>query len=111
MCGRASTILTSQSGSKYQHGTILGLAAPRRILMSYRCFLFQGSFELAWHNNLYRAYVIPASVADREVRWASPSHSYFAYRSCSLLAQRYLIWRSPHLQTPMRSLQWKRGLV
>ncbi|KAK0445376.1 polynucleotide kinase 3 phosphatase-domain-containing protein [Armillaria borealis] len=31
-----------------------------------RCFLFTGSIELAWHNNLYRAYNLPPSVKDRE---------------------------------------------
>lgn len=28
-----------------------------------RCFLFNGTFELAWHNNLYRAFNLPDSVA------------------------------------------------
>ncbi|KAH8108211.1 PNK3P-domain-containing protein [Cristinia sonorae] len=31
-----------------------------------RCIHFLGSFELAWHNNLYRAYNLPESVAQRE---------------------------------------------
>ncbi|KAG6878764.1 hypothetical protein C0993_008063 [Termitomyces sp. T159_Od127] len=31
-----------------------------------RCFYFTGSIELAWHNNLYRAYNLPPSVAAAE---------------------------------------------
>ncbi|KAF9567654.1 PNK3P-domain-containing protein [Agrocybe pediades] len=31
-----------------------------------RCFLFTGSLELAWHNNLYRAYNLPPTVAAKE---------------------------------------------
>ncbi|KAI0340139.1 PNK3P-domain-containing protein [Trametopsis cervina] len=33
-----------------------------------RCFLFNGSIDLAWHNNLYRAYNLPDSVAIKAVR-------------------------------------------
>ena len=38
------------------------------LLTSCRCFVFQGSVELAWHNNLYRTFARPASVVAREVR-------------------------------------------
>jgi bifunctional polynucleotide phosphatase/kinase len=38
------------------------------MLIICRCFSFQGSVELAWHNNLYRAFARPASVVAREVR-------------------------------------------
>ncbi|PPQ66882.1 hypothetical protein CVT26_009822 [Gymnopilus dilepis] len=31
-----------------------------------RCFLFTGSAELAWHNNLYRAFNMPPSAAAKE---------------------------------------------
>ncbi|CAK5280699.1 unnamed protein product, partial [Mycena citricolor] len=31
-----------------------------------RCMVFTGSYDLAWHNNLYRAYGLPASVISRE---------------------------------------------
>ncbi|KAG7452953.1 PNK3P-domain-containing protein [Guyanagaster necrorhizus] len=31
-----------------------------------RCFLFTGSVQLAWHNNLYRAYNLPPSVKARD---------------------------------------------
>ncbi|KAF8892654.1 polynucleotide kinase 3 phosphatase-domain-containing protein [Infundibulicybe gibba] len=44
----------------------ISLAKERDIPV--RCFLFTGSLELAWHNNLYRAYNLPASVVSREER-------------------------------------------
>jgi len=44
-----------------------------------RCFFFTGSMDLAWHNNLYRAYIKPAS--DSQVR--CPRHAEESYlRSC-----------------------------
>jgi len=42
------------------------LDIAKRLQVPARCFVFQGSTELAWHNNLYRTYVRPASVAARE---------------------------------------------
>ncbi|KAK7043791.1 DNA kinase/phosphatase Pnk1 [Paramarasmius palmivorus] len=38
----------------------------RKMKVPIRCFLFTGQMELAWHNNLYRAYNTPPSVAARE---------------------------------------------
>ncbi|KAJ4488291.1 polynucleotide kinase 3 phosphatase-domain-containing protein [Lentinula aciculospora] len=38
----------------------------RKLRISARCFFFTGSMELAWHNNLYRAYNLPPSKAARE---------------------------------------------
>lgn len=32
-----------------------------------RCIMFIGSLELAWHNNLYRAFNMLASAAEKEV--------------------------------------------
>ncbi|KAJ7284504.1 polynucleotide kinase 3 phosphatase-domain-containing protein [Mycena rebaudengoi] len=40
--------------------------AAKKAGVPVRCMEFTGSFDLAWHNNLYRAYVLPASVAARE---------------------------------------------
>ncbi|KDR81406.1 hypothetical protein GALMADRAFT_239283 [Galerina marginata CBS 339.88] len=34
--------------------------------VTVRCFVFTGSIELAWHNNLYRAFNMPPSVAAKE---------------------------------------------
>ncbi|KAH9026819.1 polynucleotide kinase 3 phosphatase-domain-containing protein [Lactarius pseudohatsudake] len=42
------------------------LDVAKRLQVPTRCFSFQGSTELAWHNNLYRAYARPASVVARE---------------------------------------------
>jgi len=42
------------------------LDIAKRLQVSARCFVFQGSVELAWHNNLYRAFARPASVVARE---------------------------------------------
>lgn len=42
------------------------LDVAKRLRVPARCFSFQGSTELAWHNNLYRAYARPASVVARE---------------------------------------------
>ncbi|THV08085.1 PNK3P-domain-containing protein [Dendrothele bispora CBS 962.96] len=39
----------------------------RKFGLPIRCFLFTGSMELAWHNNLYRAYNLPPSVAEKGV--------------------------------------------
>ncbi|KAL0947240.1 hypothetical protein HGRIS_013361 [Hohenbuehelia grisea] len=47
-----------------------------------RCFHFTGSMELAWHNNLYRAYNLPPSVAGSEPeRSAVPYLAFTGYRS------------------------------
>ncbi|KAK0502955.1 polynucleotide kinase 3 phosphatase-domain-containing protein [Armillaria luteobubalina] len=46
-----------------------------------RCFLFTGSIELAWHNNLYRAYNLPPSVkAQEEPRDALPYLALITFR-------------------------------
>ncbi|KAH9975259.1 polynucleotide kinase 3 phosphatase-domain-containing protein [Lactifluus volemus] len=42
------------------------LDVAKRLQVSARCFVFRGSAELAWHNNLYRTYARPASVIARE---------------------------------------------
>ena len=32
-----------------------------------RCFVFEGSESLAWHNNIYRAFNLSSSILEREV--------------------------------------------
>ncbi|TFY81192.1 hypothetical protein EWM64_g2825 [Hericium alpestre] len=44
----------------------------KKLKTPVRGLVFEGSQELAWHNNLYRAYNLPPSVAERE---ASPLYS------------------------------------
>ncbi len=36
--------------------------------ITVRCIYFTGSMELAWHNNLYRAFNLPPSLSTSEVR-------------------------------------------
>ncbi|KAG6845038.1 hypothetical protein H0H87_001375 [Tephrocybe sp. NHM501043] len=45
---------------KYYIEVAKGLGIP------VRCFYFTGSIELAWHNNLYRAYNLPPAIAASE---------------------------------------------
>ncbi|KAF5386673.1 hypothetical protein D9615_001745 [Tricholomella constricta] len=44
------------------------LDIARQLKIATRCFFFAGSIELAWHNNLYRTYNLPPSVAAAEPR-------------------------------------------
>ncbi|GJE97041.1 PNK3P-domain-containing protein [Phanerochaete sordida] len=37
----------------------------KKLDVPIRCFLFHGTLELAWHNNLYRAFNLPDSVASK----------------------------------------------
>ncbi|KAF8136117.1 PNK3P-domain-containing protein [Boletus edulis] len=39
----------------------------KKVGVTARCFLFEGSMDLAWHNNLYRAYNQPSSETRRDV--------------------------------------------
>jgi bifunctional polynucleotide phosphatase/kinase len=56
----------------YQPGKTVFVACVsfdlRADIFYIRCFLFDGSIELAWHNNLYRAFNMPPSSAPKEVR-------------------------------------------
>ncbi|KAF9052748.1 polynucleotide kinase 3 phosphatase-domain-containing protein [Panaeolus papilionaceus] len=40
--------------------------ACKKVGIPIRCFNFTGSIELAWHNNLYRAFNLPPTVSERE---------------------------------------------
>ncbi|KAJ3742004.1 polynucleotide kinase 3 phosphatase-domain-containing protein [Lentinula detonsa] len=42
----------------------------RKFKVPIRCFVFSGSIELAWHNNLYRAFNQPPSTASQEEKRA-----------------------------------------
>jgi len=53
----------------------------RRLGAPVRCCLFSGSIELAWHNNLYRAYYMTASAANPEPkRQALPYIAFTGFR-------------------------------
>lgn len=45
-----------------------------------RCFLFAGPMELAWHNNLYRAYVEPVFDLDKPQRDILPYLAFIGFR-------------------------------
>jgi len=66
-----------------------------------RCILFEGSFELAWHNNLYRAYNLPPSVAAKETqRELLPLMAFTSYRNA---------YEEPQLQegfTEVKRVNW-----
>lgn len=38
----------------------------KRLQVPVRCVIFEGSSDLAWHNNLYRAYNLPPALVDKE---------------------------------------------
>ena len=54
---------TSHLGISHVHKTL----TPITFYFWFRCFVFTGSIELAWHNNLYRAFNLPPLVAANEV--------------------------------------------
>lgn len=53
---------SSHLGMSYVHKNLTPIT-----LFWFRCFVFTGSIELAWHNNLYRAFNLPPSVVANEV--------------------------------------------
>jgi len=78
------------------------LDIAKRLQVPARCFLFRGSFELAWHNNLYRAYVIPASVADRE-----PSRTALPYMALTSFADAYEAPSAEEGFGEVREIPWR----
>lgn len=48
-------------------GTVQRGIAICSITIVLRCFVFTGTIELAWHNNLYRAFNLPPSLTAKEV--------------------------------------------
>ncbi|KAF7971630.1 hypothetical protein HWV62_20656 [Athelia sp. TMB] len=42
------------------------ITIAKQLGIPVRCFKFEGTAELAWHNNLYRAYNMPPSSAEKE---------------------------------------------
>ncbi|TFY68068.1 hypothetical protein EVJ58_g1248 [Rhodofomes roseus] len=51
----------------------------KQLSVPIRCIVFEGSLELAWHNNLYRAFNLPPSTVEREVSYLLPSSRQDAY--------------------------------
>ncbi|KAI9454202.1 PNK3P-domain-containing protein [Russula earlei] len=78
------------------------LDMAKRLRIPARCFVFQGSAELAWHNNLYRAYARPASVVDRE-----PLRAFLPYAALTSFADAY---EAPSVKEgfgEVREIPWK----
>lgn len=77
------------------------LDIAKRLQVPARCFSFQGSVELAWHNNLYRAYARPASVVARE-----PVRTLVPYAAIMGFADAY---EAPHVKegfAEVRDVPW-----
>ncbi|KZT03593.1 PNK3P-domain-containing protein [Laetiporus sulphureus 93-53] len=54
----------------------------KRLKVPIRCILFNGSLELAWHNNLYRAYNLPPSAAEKQPkRELLPYNAFTSFRA------------------------------
>jgi len=60
----------------------------REFKVPIRCFIFTGSIELAWHNNLYRAFNLPPSIAMNE-----PVRRLLPYSAFTSFLQKY---EEPH---------------
>jgi bifunctional polynucleotide phosphatase/kinase len=78
------------------------LDIAKRLQVPARCFVFQGSVELAWHNNLYRTYARPASVIARE-----PARSFLPYTALTSFENAY---EAPSVKegfNEVRDVPWK----
>jgi len=54
----------------------------KKLNVPIRCVLFNGSMELAWHNNLYRAYNLPPSLMTKEPkRELLPYNAFTGFRA------------------------------
>jgi bifunctional polynucleotide phosphatase/kinase len=53
----------------------------KKIGVSTRCFLFTGSMDLAWHNNLYRAYNQPSSNGSQPTRDLLPYLAFAGFQA------------------------------
>ncbi|KAI0067096.1 PNK3P-domain-containing protein [Artomyces pyxidatus] len=73
----------------------------KKLKAPVRCFCFTGSKELAWHNNLYRAYNLPASVASRE-----PKRDIIPHMAFSDFAAKYEEPSTKEGFTEVRAVNW-----
>ncbi|KAH9925332.1 PNK3P-domain-containing protein [Fomitopsis serialis] len=54
----------------------------KKFSVPIRCIVFNGSLELAWHNNLYRAFSLPPSAAEKEPkRELLPFNAFTSFRA------------------------------
>ncbi|EIN13709.1 PNK3P-domain-containing protein [Punctularia strigosozonata HHB-11173 SS5] len=74
-----SCVLDDTHASMFSRKYAITLA--RKFEIPIRCFLFTASLELAWHNNLYRAYLQPRIISDQKLsRPALPKEEFRAFR-------------------------------
>ncbi|KAI0051582.1 PNK3P-domain-containing protein [Auriscalpium vulgare] len=73
----------------------------KKLKAPVRCFVFNGSKELAWHNNLYRAYNLPPSVASRE-----PKRDFVPYMAFTSFADSYEEPKVEEGYTEVREVNW-----
>ncbi|KAK2467111.1 hypothetical protein APHAL10511_001369 [Amanita phalloides] len=62
--GGLSCVVDNTNRDRATRKVYIDLAREFNIII--RCFIFSGSIELAWHNNLYRAFNLPPSSAETE---------------------------------------------
>ncbi|KZT66863.1 PNK3P-domain-containing protein [Daedalea quercina L-15889] len=54
----------------------------KKLSVPIRCIVFNGSLELAWHNNLYRAFHLPPEAAEKEPkRELLPYNAFTSFRA------------------------------
>ncbi|KLO19121.1 PNK3P-domain-containing protein [Schizopora paradoxa] len=81
-----SCVVETVDSSRGHRKLFLDLA--QRLSCSIRCFAFQASFDLAWHNNIYRALGKPVLAAHRsrvyepwEMRSLTPKSNFETYKA------------------------------
>ncbi|KAJ8483437.1 hypothetical protein ONZ45_g14602 [Pleurotus djamor] len=76
-----SCVVDNTNRDKATRKTYIALAKKHNVKI--RCFYFTASMELAWHNNLYRAYIAPTptDTNGKEARSAVPYLAFTGFRS------------------------------
>ncbi len=76
----AKSMLILLANLMFLSGTVQCGTAIRNNTTIFRCFIFTGSIELAWHNNLYRAFNLPPPLMAKEVSVLSSKAPSFIMR-------------------------------
>ncbi|KAF8623947.1 hypothetical protein AX15_006112 [Amanita polypyramis BW_CC] len=84
--GKRSCIVDNTNRNRTTRKVYIDLAYEFNIPV--RCFIFTGSIELAWHNNLYRAFNLPSSIAANE-----PARKLLPYSAFTSFLENY---EEPH---------------
>jgi len=91
-------------------GTVQCGTAIRNNATIFRCFIFTGSIELAWHNNLYRAFNLPPPLTTKEVSFLSSKAPLFITRWSASAETSTLLGFHELSSKLRRTMQW-RGLL